>query len=344
MKTLRKIILCLALIFGANLANLWANPNANPNDSTKSANPNANQSADSSANLKAFAMMPPLTVLLEILYPQGMIGLNYKPYPEDMEFMPPNVAKLPILGVQRGNEPIFEKIIALKPKIIFFSDGVDKKVRESYEKFGIKTIAVSAFDESKLSETIKIYAEALGVENRANELLKFIDLTNTKMQNLSQKITHRPKIYFAQGIDGLKTQCGKKDDKNELAYKIGGINAIDCGRDFGSVNFEILHKANPQVIFVREIALYRQLRNNPPKQWQGISAIQNKRVYYAPSTPSNWLMKPVSVMQVIGVPYAFAKVHSDILSEAEAKAIAKDFFAKFLRELDDEAYKRIRGE
>ena len=331
MKTLHKIILCLALILGANLSNLWANPNAN-------------QSTDSSVNPKAFAMMPPLTVLLEILYPQGMIGLNYKPYPEDTEFMPQNVAKLPVLGMQRGNEPIFEKIIVLKPSVIFFGEGVDKKVRESYEKFGIKTIEVSAFDEGRLNETIKIYAKALGVETCANELLKFIDSTNAKMQNLSQKIKHRPKIYFAQGTDGLATQCGKKDDKNELAYKIGGINAINCGKDFGSVNFEILHSVNPEVIFVREVALYRQLRNNPPKQWQGLSAIQNKRVYYAPSTPSNWLMKPPSVMQTIGVPYAFAKVHSDILSEAEAKAIAKDFFAKFLRELDDEAYKRISGE
>lgn len=98
------------------------------------------------------------------------------------------------------------------------------------------------------------------------------------------------------------------------------------------------------MIFVREIALYRQLRKKPPKQWQGISAIQDKRVYYAPSTPSNWLMRPPSVMQTIGVSYAFSKVHSDVLSENKAKAIAKDFFAKFLRELSDKDFVRISGE
>ena len=330
MKTLSKIILCFALIFGVNLL-------ANSSDSIKSAN-----QADS--QIKAFAMMPPLTVLLEILYPQGMIGLNYEPYPEDKEFMPQNVAKLPVIGMQKGKEPIFEKIIALKPSVIFFNEGTDKKILESYAKFGIKTIEVSAFDEDKLNETIKVYGKELGVESRANALIDFIDSTNAKIATLSQKITHRPKIYFAQGTDGLSTQCSKSGDKKDLAYRIGGINAIECGKDFANVNFEILHKANPQVIFVREIALYRQLRKNPPKQWQGISAIQNKRIYYAPSTPSNWLMRPPSVMQTIGVPYAFSKVHSDILSENEAKAIAKDFFAKFLRELSDKDFVRISGE
>lgn len=340
MRKLKSII--FALVFGAIIANLWANQSANPNTTNLNANQSANQTTDS--QITAFAMMPPLTVLLEILYPHGMIGLNYAPYPEDKEFMPQNVAKLPVIGMQKGNEPIFEKLIALKPSVIFFNEGTDKKILDSYQKFGIRTIEVSAFDENKLDETIKAYGNALGVENRANELLDFINATNAKMATLSAKITHRPKIYFAQGIDGLNTQCGKGDDKGDLAYRIGGINAIDCGKDFASVNFEILMSANPEVIFVREIALYKQLHTNPPKQWQNISAIQNKRIYYAPSTPSNWLMKPPSVMQTIGVPFAFAKVHSDILIESEAKKIAQEFFAKFLRKLSDKDYRRISGE
>lgn len=334
----RLILLCLTLFLSAISQNLGANQG----DFT-------NQNADSSdskttAFAKVFAMSPPLTALLEILYPQGIIGLNYAPYPEDKEFMPENVAKLPVIGMQKGNEPIFEKLIALKPSVIFFNEGTAKHILEAYQKFGIRTIEVSAFDETKLSETIKAYGNALGVENRANELLDFINATNAKMANLSAKITHRPKIYFAQGIDGLNTQCGNSDEAGDLAYKIGGINAIDCGKDFASVNFEMLMSANPEVIFVREISLYKQLRTNPPKQWQQISAIQNKRIYYAPSTPSNWLMRPPSVMQTIGVPFAFAKVHSDILSESEAKKIAQDFFAKFLRKLSDKDYRRISGE
>lgn len=330
MKKPQRLIAYFMLFFCVNLGIA--------NDTSHKATQNTN------SHIKAFAMTPPLTVLLEILYPQGMIGLNYKPYPEDVEFMPENVAKLPIIGMQKANEPIFEKLIALKPNVIFFSSGVDKRILDSYQKFGIKTIEVDSFDEAKLAETIRIYGEILNVESRANDLLDFINATNAKIANLSTKITNRPKIYFAQGIDGLNTQCGKSDDTNDLAYRIGGINAIDCSKDFASVNFEMLSNANPEIIFVREIALYKQLRTTPPKQWQNISAIKNKRIYYAPSTPSNWLMKPPSVMQSIGVPFAFAKVHSDILSDDEAKAIAQEFFAKFLRKISDEDYQRISGE
>lgn len=333
MKNLKQLILCLTLVFSVNIGILSATQNKS-----------TSVSQNKNSQITAFAMMPPLTALLEILYPQGMIGLNYQPYPEDKEFMPENVAKLPVIGMQKGNEPIFEKLISLKPTVIFFNKGTDKKILDSYQKFGIKTIEVSAFDETKLNDTIKIYGEALGVENRANELLNFINATNAKIADLSMKIKHRPKIYFAQGVDGLSTQCGKPNDKSDLAYRIGGINAIDCGKDFAGVNFEILMRENPEVIFVREIALYRQLLTNPPKQWHNISAIKKKRIYYTPSTPSNWLMKPPSVMQTIGVPYAFAKVHSNILSEDEAKAIAQEFFEKFLRKLSDKDYKRISGE
>lgn len=140
MKNLKQVILCFALILGANLANLNA-------DSPKQRkNQSANQTTDSqiTAFAKVFAMSPPLTALLEILYPQGMIGLNYAPYPEDKEFMPQNVAKLPVIGMQKGNEPIFEKLIALKPSVIFFNEGTDKKILDSYQKFGIRTIEVSA--------------------------------------------------------------------------------------------------------------------------------------------------------------------------------------------------------
>ena len=131
--------------------NLSANANLNLNSSINS-NSNTNSNANSSTNsqempnlelnssqnsaqkptIKVFATVPPLTALLEILYPQGMIGLNYKPYPEDIEFLPENVANLPVLGVRdRIN---YEAIVALKPDIIIFDKSVDKALSEPYER------------------------------------------------------------------------------------------------------------------------------------------------------------------------------------------------------------------
>ncbi|WP_258864870.1 hypothetical protein [Helicobacter sp. MIT 14-3879] len=41
---------------------------------------------------------------------------------------------------------------------------------------------------------------------------------------------------------------------------------INCNLDYVGINFEILTKANPDIIFVREIAFYKELLNFPSKK------------------------------------------------------------------------------
>lgn len=300
---------------------------------------------------KVFAMSPPTTALLEILYPQGMIGLNYKPYPEDKIFMPEGVADLPVLGLSKGDRQVlFERLISLKPDVLIFDVSTPKEVLESYAKFGIKIVQVESHNIDKIIETIKAYDKALEIGKKAKDLIKFIQDSNAKLESLRLKITHRPKIYFAQGMNGLSTQCydKKAEGENDLAHKIGGVNVITCSMlansgNISQVNFEILFKANPDIIFVREIGLYKEMINNPSKQWQRLKAVQNKQVFYAPSTPSNWLMKPPSVMQTLGIPWAFAKVQPKLLSDDEVRASVLKFFKTFIREISDDDYAYIEG-
>ena len=144
----------------------------------------------------------------------------------------------------------------------------------------------------------------------------------------------------------MQTQCANEAHA-DLAYQIGGINALSCAQlssSYTSINYEKLLALNPDIIFVREIALYKKLLTNPPKQWQALRAVQTKQLFYAPSSPSNWLTKPPpSVMQIIGIPWAFAKVQPTLLSQEEAQAIVFSFFEKFLRPLDVPSFKRLQG-
>lgn len=206
------------------ISNLSANSNANLNS-----NPNTNSNANSNTNsqemlnlelnssqnsaqkpiIKVFATVPPLTALLEILYPQGMIGLNYKPYPEDIEFLPENVANLPVLGVRdRIN---YEAIVALKPDIIIFDKSVDKALSEPYERVGIKVLGAD-FDFALLENNIRLYGENLGVKERADRLLRFHHKTQSLLDDLRKKVQKKPKIYFALGIEGLQSECVKADE------------------------------------------------------------------------------------------------------------------------------------
>lgn len=311
-------------------SNLNANSNANLN-SNSSINSHTNSNANSSINsqempnlelnssqnsaqkptIKVFATVPPLTALLEILYPQGMIGLNYKPYPEDIEFLPENVVNLPVLGVRdRIN---YEAIVALKPDIIIFDKPVDKALSEPYERVGIKVLGAD-FDFALLENNIRLYGENLGVKERADRLLRFHHKTQSLLAELRKKVQKKPKIYFALGIDGLQSECVKADETDDLATLIGAENVVKCeqittSKNILPLNYEQIIALNPEAIFVREIALYKELMSAPNEQWQRVQAIKDKKIYYAPSSPSNWLTRPPTVMRIVGYPWAFSKLH-----------------------------------
>lgn len=346
--------------------NLSANSNANLNsNSSINSNPNTNSNVNSSANsqempnlelnssqnsaqkpiIKVFATVPPLTALLEILYPQGMIGLNYKPYPEDIEFLPQNVANLPVLGTrQRIN---YEAIVALKPDIIIFEKPVDKAFVKPYESVGIKVFE-GDFDFALLENNIRLYGEILGVKERADKLLRFHNKTQSLLDDLRKKVQKKPKIYFALGVDGLQSECVKFGEINDLASLIGAENVVKCeqiatSRNILPLNYEQIIALNPEAIFVREIALYKELTSAPNEQWQRVQAIKDKKIYYAPSSPSNWLTRPPTVMRIVGYPWAFSKLHPELLSGDETRAIAKEFFAEFLRPISDEDYESLEG-
>lgn len=305
-----------------------------------------NNESSENSHQRVFATMPALTALLELLYPQGMIGLNYKPYPEDKEFMPTEASNLPVLGLKdRIN---YEAVVALKPDIIIFPKPLDKAMSEPYEKLGIKILKASV-EFKDIEESIRLYDEHLNIKERADKLLAFYYKTKSLLDELRTKMSKKPRIYFAFGIEGLQTVCASKAHQDDdLALQIGGENVIKCEEfDYYQrlvpMNFEQIIAFNPEVVFVREIALYKELINNPSKTWQRIDAIKNKRVYYAPSSPSNWLHRPPSVMRIIGYPWAFSQIHPELLSEDELKSIVKEFFAEFLRPISDEEYKRLES-
>ena len=316
-----------------------------PKNESNATNSNANSNSQQKPIIKAFATMPPLTALLEILYPQGMIGLNYKPYPEDTPFLPQGVATLPVLGVRdRIN---YEAIVALKPDVIIFAKPLDKAFTEPYEKVGIKVLGAN-FDFAEIEENIRLYGEVFGVKERADRLLSFHQKTQNLLNELRAKIAKKPRIYFALGIEGLQSECVKAGETSDLASLIGGENVVKCeqittSKNILPMNFETLIALNPDAIFVREIGLYKDLKGGKLEQWQRLGAIKNGRFYYAPSSPSNWLMRPPTIMRILGYPWAFSKLHPDLLGENEVRALAKEFFAEFLRSISDEDYDKLEG-
>ncbi|KAA6224873.1 MULTISPECIES: ABC transporter substrate-binding protein [unclassified Campylobacter] len=292
---------------------------------------------------KVFGVSPNLTLLLEILYPQGLIGLNYKPYEEDIEFMPLNVANLPVLGMPYNAS--FEKIVSYKPDFIFAGKNYPEELKKKYESFKVEVVLL---DDSNKDELIRTISSKLDIKERGERLIKILHKNEDLLKSLQSKITKRPKIYLAQGYNGFETQCAKDNDNLELVFLMGGENSIKCSYFTQNarrlqVNFELLSKYEPDMIFVREISFYKELMNNPSKQWANFKAVKQKQIYYAPSSPSNWLTRPPTIMQSVGLLWAMSKTQPTLFSDEEAKKIAQEFYKEFLQELNYDAYIRLQG-
>ncbi len=286
--------------------------------------------------IKAYATNPLLTNMLYILSPQSMIGLNYEPYKEDLTYLLPEVANLPILGgFMNGKESNLEMLLSKKPNVVFASLESKNSISEFeavLAKFNIPVIYLASGDINEMLDSLEIMGEHLGQKERAS-LLKKWALHNLKV--LDSNISTRPSVYFALGVDGLETQCGD-ESKNDLAKLIGGKNIIKCTKNSKgriSINVETLLKEQPEAIFVREIALFNELAQHTypaNSSWGKLNAVREGKVYYAPSSPSNWLTRPPSLMRIIGLPWAFGKLHSNAVDLNAYNATIKEFYALFL--------------
>lgn len=299
------------------------------------------------ANIKAYATNPALSFMLYVVSPESMVGLVYKPYKEDLTFLLPEVSKLPVMGMIGGGKEInFEMLLSKKPSVVFASFSMKdstKDFEEKLKKFNINLVYLKSSNIYEMLDSMVIMGEYLGKEERA---LKLKNYALKLLKDLeSKKVTNYPSIYFAQGINGLESECGD-GSINDLAKSIGGENIIKCdGLKSGriSINIERIIERNPEIIFVREIALYNELKKRPLANWQDISAIKNNKIYYAPSSPSNWLSRPPTLMRIIGFPWAFSILHPEVKWDVDMNTRFKEFYSLFLHyeKLSDEDINKL---
>ena len=301
-------------------------------------------------NIKAYGSNPVLTNMIYLLNPQSLIGFNYKPYQEDLEFMDKKIHNLPILGgFMNGAQTNIETLIKLKPQVIFTSgSGIIGDFEKQLQKLNIRTINLKVSNLNEMLDSLLIMGEELNRKQKAQDLKKWIENNIKVLKEIPQ---NRPLIYFAQGVDGLQSFCVDRG-KSDLAKIIGGENIIKCDNNKNSrinINPEQLLKAQPDIIFVREVAMFRELKENPKGFWTSLNAVKNKKIFYAPSSPSNWLHRPPSLMQGLGLRWAFDVVkNADFFAKEEIpldeynKNAIKEFYSLFLGiKLDDNDLKKL---
>ncbi len=198
----------------------------------------------------------------------------------------PELAEKPVIG-KGGPSPTpdAEKIAELKPDVIFIS--ANPQIADALQRqTGIPTVVISygtlgKFDDEVLFKSIRLMGKILGKEERAEEIIKFIEDTTKDLEN--RTTSSDLKVYVGalsyKGGHGIEsTQC---DFPPLVVLK---ANNVACEGNVSGAIFidkEKLAVWDPDIIFIDEsnLALVKTDYDKNPKFYESLSAFRNCQVY-----------------------------------------------------------------
>ncbi|MDD2567495.1 MAG: ABC transporter substrate-binding protein [Thiovulaceae bacterium] len=284
---------------------------------------------------KIYAASPPLTMSLLAFNPDLIAALNTPYRPEQKPYAGSSYTK-PVAGgfFGQGNTPNFEVLAASKPEVIIMwarMNGYEKALAK-FEKLGIPVLLVRNDSIKDLVSQFRLYGMLSGDKARADALIAYTQETLSLIDSLQPKIAKlKPtRYYFAQGVDGLFSECEGSFHLEPFSYS-GGVNALDCkmSSNYGmeKMSMESVMLANPDVVIAMESSFAKSVMQD--LRWKNLQAVQEKRVYLVPSTPFNFITRPPSFMRLMGIRWLIHTLYPGVLQgslEDEQKKFDALFF------------------
>ncbi|MCG3692293.1 ABC transporter substrate-binding protein [Aliarcobacter butzleri] len=284
---------------------------------------------------KIYASSPVVLYSLYAIDKSKIIGLNF-PFNEiETKYIDENIKNLPVIGgwFGKGNTPNTEMILKENPDVILLSETSKEqsqsKVKQSLGNTNIPFFYVKTNSLSDIINSFSYLGKLTSNEQRAKQLEDYGNLVLEDAKKIREQIKKKPKVYYAQGNNGLETEC-HSSIRSELIDLAGGENVHKCqATSFGkqAINFEQVLAYNPEIILVYEKEFYKKIYQD--KKWQFIDAVKNKKVYFLPKGPFSWFDRPPSFMKILGLKWLLTIFHNDIY-KVDIRTEAKEFYSLFL--------------
>lgn len=257
----------------------------------------------------------------------------------------PSLSELEVIGPGGPDKsPDAEKILSVKPDVIFTTYAADKSIAdELQEKTGIPVVALSYGKQSTFDpavyESITIIGKIMGDENRATEVVEFMKNCEKDLNNRTKDIedSQKPSTYIGalsmKGAHGIESTQGNYSLFNVINAK----NVVDETGVTGTimVDKEKLIEWNPDKIFIdySGLSMVKEDYKKNPDYYNTLSAIQNGEIYSL--LPYNFYTTNIDT--AIADAYYIGKIlypeqFKDIESEKKADEIYKFLLGKDLYE------------
>ena len=203
----------------------------------------------------------------------------------------PELMNLPIVGNAKTNTVNYEEIAKLNPDVVFAGDTTQADTIQN--KTGIPTVVVYAGSVgtseqmNTYEKSLQVMGKVLGKEDRANELISYMNSTEQDLANRTANVTDNTTVYLAgqayYGSQGITST-------NPYYPPFMMLNVTNVASNANSTTNSTLHAIqidkeqlvtwDPNVIFVEESSLNSVENNtNISTDYSDISAIKNGNVY-----------------------------------------------------------------
>lgn len=299
---------------------------------------------------KVYGPAPYGSYALYAMDPTILAGWIFDIKDSDKAYLHKSMQNLPTIGglFGKGQTANIENLLVAKPDLIVMwasqKTAFDEKAAEKLKLLNIPTVYAVAESLADYPNTFLFLGKALNREERAKKLSDYTVSAFAKAKETVVKIPHnkRPKVYYAEGTDGLATEC---DDSIhvELLKMAGDVNVHKCHtsnhKGLEKVSIEQIAVYNPDIILAQEKEFFDKVYSNP--MWRNIKAVKNGKVYLIPKAPFNWFDRPPSFMRILGLKWLMHSLYPNEY-KVDINKETREFYHLFMGvELTDKQIKEI---
>lgn len=258
---------------------------------------------------RIYAAQPYTHVLTTMLAPDMLIGHLSILREADKRFLPPAVAKLPMLGGAPGSgqQVNMETVLAAKPDIVVMKGNSASDVSRAAEKFtqiGLPVVFVDLEAIDSYPAAIEFFGKLIG---RGEKAKRMADHARQVLADVDRAVATIPddkrvRVYYAESADGLSTECDQSFHADAIK-RAGGVIVHQCllknHMGMEKVSLEQVIAYNPEVIVSQDPQFAVTVYGDP--RWARVKAVAERKVWTVPRSPFNWIDRPPSVMRILGV-------------------------------------------
>ena len=188
-------------------------------------------------------------------------------------------------------DPSIEKIIALKPDVVFAAHTIQLKAAESLEDRGVPVILLDPKNVQDILDNILLVGKATGKEAEAKKLVEEMKKRIDYVISQTRNVTYTPKVYYEVWHDPLMS-IGPGTWIHELIKLAGGSNIFsDAKVKYPKVSPESVIARNPEIIIIKHGYMGGVAKDEIVKRpgWNAIDAVKNGKIY---EVDENILIRP----------------------------------------------------